>query len=157
MHRKIKFRSIDNGLYEEAGSYHVNIDDFVADIQIALNAGMVVDLSIMPGDRTHYELRVRWHNREHGYITMDNLTHDWSVNIPRYMSPCFMRKGLLVQDKDVNPWTAALMCDLATRITDAHHQDFYDWSESVPTYILTEAVPNGWEEVEKECEDESNG
>jgi len=113
-----------------------SIDEFVEAIKGSLSETDTIDLSIMPNDGTHYELRLIWQNQRDKYLVIQNLVHAWEVVVPRYISPCFMKKAIV----DINPWTAALVCDLACRVCDSHHQSFYNWDEATPQYVLDEVV-----------------
>lgn len=154
MHYKLKYRDKVNAQYEGRSSYHTDINAFVMNIQGGLIIHGVVDLSIMPGDRTHYNMRVMWKDKEQKYLHLEYAEGDWVVIIPRYMSPCFLKKHVENKTKrELNPHTAALVCDLANRICESDHQEFYSWEHSCPMYILTESTPNGWEIEEVPCEE----
>jgi len=146
---KIKYRKGRNAEYEEEGTYTDDIDDFIEAIHECLEKGVVI-LSIMPDDGTHYTYIIQWTNKEDKWLSVEDATNNWHVIIPKYMSPCFLKKSL----ENINPWTAAMVCDLVNRICGTHHQSFYDWNESVPIYVLEDVVPQGWESRESEECDE---
>lgn len=152
---KLKYRDKENAKYEAKNSCVQDIDVVVSITKGAMDVHGVVDLSIMPGDHTHYNLRVQWQNKTRKYLHVQYMEGDWEVIIPRYMSPCFLKKHVeTVKEKQtLNPHTAALICDLVNRICDSDHQSFYSWKDAVPMYILTESTPNGWEEEEEPCEE----
>jgi len=103
-------------------------------------------------DGIKLRLRLAWKNNVDKHLHIQNLDDDWEVIIPRYMSPCFLKKSL--EPFDIDPWTAALICDLANRICLSHHQSFYNWEHFVAQYVLEDRVPLGWDEsLEAECEE----
>lgn len=153
MYYKLKYRDAVNGKCEGENSYETDIKEFSGLVVDALNHHALLDLSIMPGDRTHYNLRVRWHNKKLKHLHVQYIEGDWEVIVPRFISPCFLKRATESKpNHELNPWTASLICDLVNRICDSHHQDFYNWNTAAPTYLLNETVLNGWEVEDVECE-----
>lgn len=147
---KLKYRDATNGKCETPDTYFKDIDSFIHGIHHFFKRQKTLELSLMPGDGTHYSFRVEWANEKSKWLSIEDNTSGWHIIIPKYMSPCFLKKSLT----NTPPWSAALVCDLANRICGTNHQSFYNWDESVPTYVLEGVEPQGWESRESEECDE---
>lgn len=121
----IKYRCQKESKYEY-GPFYKDIDLAIKAVQEDLAFGRAVEMSLMPGDATHYRLLIT--SIDNG-LRVRYESGDWSVDVSSILSPSLLAMKV---GHGINPFTAGVICDVINRIRGTSATAYYDWVNALP-------------------------